>query len=725
MLSNVGLHAGSDGLQLMLERVQAELLAARHGNQELQELLSTAHSRLAEQQQQLEECKAQFANADKGRIQLQEQVEHLTAKGRMQETQLEFVHKQLDSRLQEVRGQTDAAATAGRAADVLQAQLAAAKDELISTRKELEAVNKKMMVEAADARRSSDESSALRRELAQLNSELLKVQQELSGHKERSRQQQAEAAKRVSEHEARTRDLSLQLTGQQQALQDQQSLCNSLQQQLQDADSAAGTLASQLAHCRQELAAAGGARDHLAQRQADGTRMAAALQDELADLTSQNMLYRAQNSRLLEQLAAAEGTIRTLSTELNMARRAADAATQRANQLQQHHLSSNAAPAWQSAASGGSRWLEAEQQHGAVVAEADQLGRFSPGSFGATGGAVESANTGGAYQYHTSSSSHADAAPGLCQGSYLANYRRQQDSPTAAPYSQVLVVSSRAGEYSPPVYQGSPAMPGLTASPSRAAAWRLPHAVEAADNSTSTWQPTAARQSTDMPPWYHERAGGPGAQAQHGAEQQLQPEISQAQMQHPFKQQPWQAERQAQHWQQLQQQSSSLSVLSSSTSPARFAAEASQQQLQQQRSAYSAGLGNHQPGQLTGSSNRPLLGPDAFVADGTVAVVSPTADATMMSGNGPASANLGSSSSPFGTQLTVNEIMAATKQLEDLLLAQSQEKDELSKEYAKMPLGAGRTLKERQRKLQVERRLEELDKLISKTRMQLRKMLGK
>jgi uncharacterized coiled-coil protein SlyX len=60
--------------------IQAELLAVRQRNEELQELLTAAHSHLAEQQQQLEECKAQFADADKGRIQLQEQVDHLTTK---------------------------------------------------------------------------------------------------------------------------------------------------------------------------------------------------------------------------------------------------------------------------------------------------------------------------------------------------------------------------------------------------------------------------------------------------------------------------------------------------------------------------------------------------------------------------------------------------------------------------------------------------------------------
>jgi chromosome segregation ATPase len=78
--------------------------------------------------------------------------------------------------------------------------------------------------------------------------------------------------------------------GQQKSLQDTQSHCNSLQQQLQDADSAAAALAAQLTHCRQELAAAEEVRDSLAQRQADSSRVAAELQEELSGLTSQNMV---------------------------------------------------------------------------------------------------------------------------------------------------------------------------------------------------------------------------------------------------------------------------------------------------------------------------------------------------------------------------------------------------------------------------------------------------
>lgn len=80
---------------------------------------------------------------------------------------------------------------------------------------------------------------------------------------------------------------------------------------------------------------------------------------------------------------------------------------------------------------------------------------------------------------------------------------------------------------------------------------------------------------------------------------------------------------------------------------------------------------------------------------------------------------------PFGTEMTVAEIMARTKELEDMLLAYCQEKDDLNKEYSRMPLGAGKTLKDRNRKQFVEQRLEALDASISKTRMQLKKILGR
>jgi hypothetical protein len=74
--------------------------------------------------------------------------------------------------------------------------------------------------------------------------------------------------------------------------------------------------------------------------------------------------------------------------------------------------------------------------------------------------------------------------------------------------------------------------------------------------------------------------------------------------------------------------------------------------------------------------------------------------------------------------MSVVEIMAATKQLEDQLLNLCQERDELDKELAKMPPGAGRTIKGRQRKMAVESRLDELGLEISRVRTEVKKLSG-
>jgi flagellar biosynthesis chaperone FliJ len=74
--------------------------------------------------------------------------------------------------------------------------------------------------------------------------------------------------------------------------------------------------------------------------------------------------------------------------------------------------------------------------------------------------------------------------------------------------------------------------------------------------------------------------------------------------------------------------------------------------------------------------------------------------------------------------LSVVEVMATTKQLEDQLLDLSQERDELEKELAKMPPGAGRTIKGRQRKMVVEQRLDDLGVEISRVRIEIKKLNG-
>lgn len=69
--------------------------------------------------------------------------------------------------------------------------------------------------------------------------------------------------------------------------------------------------------------------------------------------------------------------------------------------------------------------------------------------------------------------------------------------------------------------------------------------------------------------------------------------------------------------------------------------------------------------------------------------------------------------------------MARTRGVEAELLRACQERDELECELSRMPLGGGRTLKQRQRKEYVEARLSELRGQISAARMTLKRLMGK
>lgn len=71
------------------------------------------------------------------------------------------------------------------------------------------------------------------------------------------------------------------------------------------------------------------------------------------------------------------------------------------------------------------------------------------------------------------------------------------------------------------------------------------------------------------------------------------------------------------------------------------------------------------------------------------------------------------------------EMMAQSKHLEDGLMALCSEKGQLEAEFSRMPLHAGRTIKERTRKAVVEQRLEILNKDISAVRLHLKKLHGK
>eukprot|EP00198_Chlamydomonas_reinhardtii_P001518 XP_001690854.1 predicted protein [Chlamydomonas reinhardtii] len=80
------------------------------------------------------------------------------------------------------------------------------------------------------------------------------------------------------------------------------------------------------------------------------------------------------------------------------------------------------------------------------------------------------------------------------------------------------------------------------------------------------------------------------------------------------------------------------------------------------------------------------------------------------------------SNTPFGTEDTSKALLARSKALEDQLMVLCAEKGGLEAEYARMPLGAGRSLRERNRKAVVEQRLELLNKEISAVRMQLKRI---
>jgi len=77
---------------------------------------------------------------------------------------------------------------------------------------------------------------------------------------------------------------------------------------------------------------------------------------------------------------------------------------------------------------------------------------------------------------------------------------------------------------------------------------------------------------------------------------------------------------------------------------------------------------------------------------------------------------------PFGTEMSVKEQLARTKVLEDLLVSRCSEKNLLEAELSKLPSHSGRSVREKQRKAQVEGRLEELAKEISSLRTQIKKI---
>lgn len=148
-------------------------------------------------------------------------------------------------------------------------------------------------------------------------------------------------------------------------------------------------------------------------------------------------------------------------------------------------------------------------------------------------------------------------------------------------------------------------------------------------------------------------------------------------------------------------------------------------------------------GHVAAQQYRSTVLPQASTAAGTAALHHPSAGhgqmmppehADVSRGRAPSPQQLQASAADLGysgsalplsrDMLSVVEVMAATKQLEDQLLDLSQERDELEKELAKMPPGAGRTIKGRQRKMVVEQRLDDLGVEISRVRIEIKKLNG-
>lgn len=67
-------------------------------------------------------------------------------------------------------------------------------------------------------------------------------------------------------------------------------------------------------------------------------------------------------------------------------------------------------------------------------------------------------------------------------------------------------------------------------------------------------------------------------------------------------------------------------------------------------------------------------------------------------------------------------MIRASQDLEDKLMRLNQEKAELEAEYARMPSHAGRNLKERMRKTEIESRFETLHHDVNSIRLQLKKL---
>lgn len=80
---------------------------------------------------------------------------------------------------------------------------------------------------------------------------------------------------------------------------------------------------------------------------------------------------------------------------------------------------------------------------------------------------------------------------------------------------------------------------------------------------------------------------------------------------------------------------------------------------------------------------------------------------------------------PYGTEITMADMLAHSKRLDDALVSLRWEQEQLEAELAKLPEGAGKTSAQRKRKAEVEERLKVIESQINNVRTQLRKLTGK
>ena len=80
---------------------------------------------------------------------------------------------------------------------------------------------------------------------------------------------------------------------------------------------------------------------------------------------------------------------------------------------------------------------------------------------------------------------------------------------------------------------------------------------------------------------------------------------------------------------------------------------------------------------------------------------------------------------PYGTDISMADMLAHSKRLDDALVALRWEQEQLEAELSKLPEGAGKTSAQRRRKAEVEERLRVIEGQISNVRTQLKKLTGK